>query len=188
MRTIAWNNTVSKNSMPYIGRGLDQWDWGKVKILIQETFQKSPVQIVIYILNVPENKRRYIPVDNEPTSAFSKAQEAEESLQLVRRRVEKNIIPTPNDLQGLPGLGSLLYNQLGSLYIQNGLLCRKFEPTDCRLAYLQQIFPPLLVTEVITSLHNSVNVECLGVYKTFEELQHPFYWPGLKIDVKHHIH
>ena len=78
-------------------------------------------------------------------------------------------------------------NQLGSLYLQDGTLCRKFEPTNGRLAYLQQIVPPSMVTEVITSLHNSVTAGHLGAYKTLEKMRQRYYWPGFKTDVKHHI-
>ena len=105
----------------------------------------------------------------------------------VRRWVRQKIFPTQNDLQGLPRQAWQMYNQLGSLYIQDGILCQKFEPTDGRLAYLQQIVPPSLVTEVITSLHNSVTAGHLGAYKTLQKIRQRYYWPGFKTDVKHHI-
>ena len=57
-----------------------------------------------------------------------------------------------------------MYNQLSSLYIQDGILCRKFEPTNGRLAYFLQIVPASLVTEVITSVHNSLTAGHLGAY------------------------
>ena len=76
-----------------------------------------------------------------------------------------------------------MYNQLGSLYIQDGILCRKFEPKDGRLAYLHQIVPPTLVTEVVTSLHNSVTAGHLGASKTLENTRHRYYWTGFKTDV-----
>ena len=148
--------------MPCIGTGLDQLDWDKVKLLTQETFRTSPVQIVVYILPDPEAQHRDIPVEDEPISKFAQAQEADESLKLVRRWVRQKITLTQNDLQDLPRLAWQLYNQMGSLYIQDGILCRKFEPTDGRLAYVQQIVPPSLVTKVITSLHNSVTAGHLG--------------------------
>ena len=140
--------------MPCIGLGLDQLDWDKVKLLIQETFCTSPVQVVVYILPDTETQQRDIPVEDEPTSKFAQAQETDESLKHMRRWVTQKIIPTQNDLQGLPRLAWQMYNHLSSLYIQDGILCRKFEPTNGRLAYLQQIVPPSLVTEIITSLHN----------------------------------
>ena len=76
---------------------------------------------------------------------------------------------------------------MGILYTQDGNLCRKFEPTNGRLAYLQQIVPPSLVTEVITSLHNSGTAGHLGVYKTLEKIRQRYYWPGFRTDVKHHV-
>ena len=81
---------------------------------------------------VPKNEHKDIPVEKEPTSEFAQAQETDESLKHVRRWVTQKIIPTQNNLQGLPHLGWQMYNQLGSLYIQDGILCRNFEPTDGR--------------------------------------------------------
>ena len=187
MRTQAEKNSIPRISKPCIGTGLDQLDWDKVKLLIEETFRTSPVQVVVYILPDPESHHRDISVANEPSSKFAQAQEADESLKHVRHWVTQKIIPTQNELQGLPRLAWQMYNQLSSLYIQNGILCRKFEPTIGRLAYLQQIIPPSLVTEIITSLHNSLTAGHLGAYKTLEKIRQRYYWPGFKTDVKHHI-
>ena len=128
-----------------------------------------------------------ISVEDEPTSKFAQAQEADESLKHVRRWVRQKIIPTQKDLQGLPRLEQQMYNQLGSLNIQHGILCCKFEPTDGRLAYHWQIVPPSLVTEAITSTHNSVTAGHLGAHKTLEIIRQCVYWPGFKTDAKHHI-
>ena len=162
LRTHAENNSFPRISMPCIGTGLDQLDWDKVKLLIQETFRTSPVKVVVYILPDSETQQRGSPVEDEPISKFAQAKEADESLKHVRHWVRQKIIPTQNDLQGLPRLAWQMYNQLGSLYLQDGIRCRKFEPTNGRLAYLQQIVPPSLVTEVSTSLHNSLTPGHLG--------------------------
>ena len=188
MRTHAENNSIPRISIPCIGMGLDQIDWDlEVEPLIQETFRTSPVQVVVYILPDPETTHVDIPVEKGPISKFAQAQEADESLKQVRRWVRQKMISTQNDLQGLPRLAWQMYIQLGSLYIQDGILCRKFEPTNGRLAYLQQIVPPPLVTEVVTSLDNSVTARHLGDYKTLEKIRQRYYWPGFKTDVKHHI-
>ena len=55
-----------------------------------------------------------------------------------------------------------MYNQLSSLYMKDGVLCRNIEPVGSRPAYLQQ----LLVTQLITYLHNSVT----GHLDTYETL------------------
>ena len=62
-------------------------------------------------------------------------------------------------------------NQLSGLHIHDGILCRKFEPTNGRLACLQQIVPPSLVTEIIILLHNSLTAGHLGAYKTLEKIR-----------------
>ena len=111
MRTHAENNSIPGISMPSIRTGLDQLDWDKVKLLIQETFRTSPVQVVVYILPDSETQQRGIPVEDEPISKLAQAQEADESLKHVRRWVTQKIIPTQNDRQGLPRLAWQMYNQ-----------------------------------------------------------------------------
>ena len=83
MRTHAENNSIPRISMPCIGTGLDQLDWVKVKLLIQETFCTSPVQVLVYLLPDPETKHRDSPVENETTNKFAQAQEADESLKQI---------------------------------------------------------------------------------------------------------
>ena len=145
------------------------------------------MQVVVYILPDSVTQQRDIPVEDEPNSKFAQAQESDESLKHVRHLVRQKLIPTQNDLQGLPRLAWQMYNPLSSLYIQDGILCRKFEPRSGRLAYLHQIVPPSLVTEVIKSLHNSLTAGHLGAYKTLEKTRQRYYWPGFETDVKHHI-
>ena len=96
MRTQPEKNSISRNSMPCIGTGLHQLDWDKLKLLIQETFRTSPVQVVVYILPDPETKLRENPVDKEPISKFAQAQKADESLKHVRRWVRHKTIRTQN--------------------------------------------------------------------------------------------
>ena len=79
----------------------------KVKLLIQETFRTSPVQVVVYILPDSETQQRDIPVEDEPISKFAQAQEADESLKHVRHWVRQKIIPTQKDLQGLPRMANV---------------------------------------------------------------------------------
>ena len=93
MRAHAEKNSISKISIPCIGTGLDQLDWDKVELLIQETFRTSPVQVVVYILPDSETQQRDIPVEDEPISKFAQAQEADESLKHMRHWVKQKIIP-----------------------------------------------------------------------------------------------
>ena len=86
---------------------------------------------------------------------LAKAQQADESLRHVRKSIRKGYTPRHNELHGLPRLGWQLYNQLASLYLHDNVLRRKFEPLDGSETYLQQFIPPALVSEIITSLHNS---------------------------------
>ena len=77
MRTHAESNSISEISMLRIGTALDQLDWDKVKLLIQETFRASAVQVV-YIVPDLETKHRDIFNEDEPISKFAQAQEADD--------------------------------------------------------------------------------------------------------------
>ena len=145
------------------------------------------MQFLVYSFPDPETKQRDIPVENDSTSNFAQAQEVDESLKHVRRWVRQKKTPTQNDFQGLPHLGWQMYNQLDSLYNQDGILGQKFELTDGRSAYLPQIVPSSLVTEVITSLRKSLTAGRLGAYKSLEENRPWYYWPGFKTEIRHHI-
>ena len=121
MRAHAENSSFSRVSMPCLGTGLDQLDWDKLKLLIQETFRTSPVLFVLYNLPDPETKHGDISVQNEWNSKFAQAQEADESLENMHWWVRQNLIPKQNDLEGLPRLGWQQYNQLDSLNVEDGI-------------------------------------------------------------------
>ena len=78
IRTHAENSRNSRISMPCFGTGLDQSDWDEVKLLIQETFCTSPVQVVVCNFPDPETKHGDSPVKNETYSKFAQVQEADE--------------------------------------------------------------------------------------------------------------
>lgn len=51
MKEIAIEKDITKISMPKIGCGLDKLDWESVKELIEEVFEDTDIEIVIYSLN-----------------------------------------------------------------------------------------------------------------------------------------
>lgn len=50
MRTIAETNNIEYIAMPRIGSGLDRLQWGRVREMIQDTFEDSDIEILICIL------------------------------------------------------------------------------------------------------------------------------------------
>ena len=77
-----------------------------------------------------------------------------------------------------------MFNQVSSLHIKNIVLCRKFEPLDGNLPFLQRIVPRSMVPEVLTTLHSSKTAGDLGTHKVIEKVPQRFYWPGFEDDVK----
>ena len=187
MRAHAEQNTVKSISIPCAGCGVDCLDEDKICQLIRETFRTSTVQITVYL---KEFARSSQPNHNGKFSGIETLQElqkADEALRHVRAWVRAGKTPTTSELQGLPRLAWRMYNQLGSLYLHNDILCRKFEPNDGSVPFLQQIVPHVLIPEVLESLHSSPTAGHLGTYKVIEKVRQRFYWPGFKEDVKRFI-
>ena len=61
-------------------------------------------------------------------------------------------MPTSQELQGLPSFAWQLNNQLKSLQLLDGILCRKFETADNQVV-LQQIVPPSMTQEILSACH-----------------------------------
>ena len=92
-------------------------------------------------------------------------------------------MPTSHELQGLPRLARQLNNQLKTVDLLDGILCRKFETADNQVV-LQQIVPPSMTQEILSACHSSPTAGHLGVAKTSEKKKQRFYWPGLQKDTK----
>ena len=154
--------------------------------LIQDAFKTSAVAIIVYLKE--ELVSAPSPQATAAANPLVKAQQADESLRHVSREwIRKGYTPGHNELQNLPRLGGQMYNQLSILYLQEVGLYRKFEPIDGSEPYLQQIIPPALVSEFITSLYNSATAGHLGTHKTIEKIRQRYYWQGFEEDVKKHI-
>lgn len=49
MRDIAVRQNITHIAMPLIGCGLDRLQWGRVRVIIQETFQDTPCHIMVCV-------------------------------------------------------------------------------------------------------------------------------------------
>ena len=116
-------------------------------------------------------------------STLGQAQRQDEALSKLIEWIQKGKVPTSQELQGLPRLAWQLNNQLQSLQLLDGILCRKFEPADNQVV-LQQIVPPSMTQEILSACHSSTTAGHLGVAKTSETIKQRFYWPGLQEDTK----
>ena len=116
-------------------------------------------------------------------SALGQAQRQDEALSKLIEWIQKGKVPTSQELQGLPRLAWQLNNQLKSLQLLDGILCRKFETADNQVV-LQQIVPPSMTQEILSTCHSSPTAGHLGVAKTSEKIKQRFYWPGLQEDTK----
>ena len=172
---------VTQISMPKAGCGLDRLEWYKVERLIREICAQSKLTIIVYDQHKDEQSQKQ--AETPMRSALGQAKRQDEALSRLIEWIEKRKMPTSQELQGLPRLAWQLNNQLKSLQLFDGILCRKFE-TVVKQVVLQQILPPSMTQEICSACHSSPIAGHLGVAKTLEKIKQRFYWPGLQEDTK----
>ena len=77
-----------------------------------------------------------------------------------------------------------LWLQWSQLFIQNGVLFRKWISVDSTLSYDQLVLPSVLRKEVLQSMHNSITSAHLGVHKTVTKIKQNFYWYKMNDSVR----
>ena len=128
MTNHANKHKVTQISMPKVGCGLDRLEWHKVECLIKEICAQLNLTITVYDQSEDEQSQKQI--EAPVRSALGQAQRQDEALSKLIQRIEKRKVPTSQELQGLPRLAWQLNNQLTSLQLLDGILCRKFETSD----------------------------------------------------------
>lgn len=75
------------------------------------------------------------------------------------------------------------WTQFDSLFLQDGVITRRWHKVDGSLALLP-VIPRCLVSEILASLHDSPTGGHLGRNKTLKKVESRFYWIGRSTDVK----
>ena len=78
----------------------------------------------------------------------------------------------------------LLLQQWDQLYIQQGLLFRRYEDCHGNEKWAQWVVPLALQKEILNDLHSGAVGGHLGEDKTLNRLRERFYWPGHTEDVR----
>ena len=116
-------------------------------------------------------------------SALGQAKRQDEALSKPIQWIEEAKSPTSQELQRLPWLAWQLNNQLKSLQLLDGFLCRKSKTGDNEVV-LERIVPPSMTHGILSVCHSSATSGPLGVAKTSEKIKQRFYWPGLQEETK----
>lgn len=75
--------------------------------------------------------------------------------------------------------------QWDQLFVQRGILYRKWVPEDARdCSEFQLVVPAEMRKEILFMLHNHKSSGHLGIAKTLKKLRQRFYWPGFKADTE----
>ena len=165
--------------------------------MIQDVFHGSTVQVTVLTLPAapephdaevrltPETPAVAEKTDvDEFSSALQIAQRNDEALNLVYQWVNSGNPPSTTELQGCPRIAWQLANQMKSLEIKDGVLCRRFDLPKTGDHFFQQIIPENMVHELLSSIHSSSTGGHLVVFKTTEKVRQRFYWPNFKDDMK----
>ena len=174
--------------MPKHGCGIDQLEEHLVRKMSKEEFATSQTRLTVYMLDSAElEQASNNSVIDHANPSFTKniriAQDGDEPLKLVKNWVRQSRVPTNNDIQVSPRLAWQLYNQFSSLCISDGVLFRKFDPTDGGVSFLQQKIPQSLLVEQLEYIHSSSTGGHLGVVKVTEKIRQKTSRPGFQDDV-----
>ena len=113
-----------------------------------------------------------------------KLQQEDDTVGLLLKAVEDQQRPPSSVSQGKSRKFQLLLQQWNQLYVNGGLLFRRYEDCQGNEQYAQLVLPESLTAEVLNSLHSGVAGGHLGEEKTLERLRERFYWPGHTEDVR----
>ena len=81
-----------------------------------------------------------------------------------------------------------IWSNWEDLATSNGVLYRKWKPSNRVNEYWQAIVPKEMRNEILYQLHDSpMSCEHFGVEKTLARIKQRFWWPSLKTSVKRHI-
>ena len=112
-----------------------------------------------------------------------KFQQEDDTVGLLLKAVEDQQRPPSSVSQGKSRKFQLVLQQWNQLYVNVGLLFRRYEDCQGNEQYAQLVLPESLTAEVLNNLHSGVAGGHLGEEKTLERLQERFYWPGHTEDV-----
>ena len=134
-----------------------------------------------------ENSPFSTELDEDPhPKDLQEAQTQDVDLKQVKIWVLEQSLPPRPHLQGFNRNVWKPWNLIDEVTIDNNILCRKFGNPQTSTKIFQQVVPPLLVPEILHSLHlhSDRTSAHLGETKTLEKLRYRFYWPGHKRDVE----
>ena len=176
----AQKHKIEKISIPRLSTGFDKLNWLKVKGIIKDVFQNSPIEVTVYtqqLNSCPSGTQKEKGTKND----MQQAEGDDQSLSTVLSWVKNGKQPHRSVLQGQSRDIWVLWNNSDSLKVVNDILCRSFEDSSTGQSHLQ--VPTTLRPKILESFHSSTTAAHLGVTKTLEKLRTRFYWPGHKKDV-----
>ena len=166
MTNHANKHKVTQINTSKAGCGLERLEWHKVERIIKKICAQPNLTITVNDQSGDEQSQKQ---EETPShSALGQAQRQDEALSKLIEWIERGKMPTSQELQGLPRLAWQLNNQLKSLQLLDGILCRKFEIGDNEVV-LQQIVPPSMTQELLSACHSSPTAGHVGVAKTSEK-------------------
>ena len=124
------------------------------------------------------------PPEPPPIHKLREAQLADSTLGRILRGKEAGEKPAAEDMGRASRSSRRLLQVWDQLFVHDGILCRRFEPSDGSEPIIQFVIPEELRTEVLANLHERAMGRHLGMDKTLSHLKERFYWPRHYNDVQ----
>lgn len=121
------------------------------------------------------------------TKEMAKRQRSDSELSKIMQAKIDGTKPTAASLSGESAATSQYWLLLDSLFLDDGVLCKKVVKENEADSHTQVIVPKSLRKEVLNNMHVRISAGHLGTKKTTERVKQRFYWYGLKDDVNLHI-
>ena len=135
--------------------------------MIQDMFHDSTVQVRVLMLpaiaqqlDAEVGLKPETPTSAEKTLAFEissalqTAQQNYKALNIIYQWLTKRNPPSTRELHGCPRVAWQLSNQLKSLEIKEGILCRRFDLSRTGDHFFQQILSQDLIHELLSTFHS----------------------------------
>jgi len=118
---------------------------------------------------------------------MSKIQDRDPDIQIIKQAQIKGERPTAGDMARESAAARFYWTLLEQLYLEDGVLCKRFKKENGTGQYTQIIVAVELKQELMRLAHDNVISGHLGIKETLQKILHQFFWFNLKEDLKLYI-
>ena len=115
--------------------------------------------------------------------SMTKAQTKDLCIGAIVEWMKKGVKPKWSEVSDLPEEAKQLLGSWKLLFMDNGLLYRKWIDTESRNQLIQLVIPSVYRNSILKEMHDSVTAGHLGISKVYSKILHKYFWPDMKNQV-----